>query len=207
MTALRREKTCSVTVDSHFLRSKSTKCMEIVSNPPIMDVSHTMDSYGPSSVWLAIIALFLWGALSAAEIGKAHRMQALAAIHNCESVQKSKWGEGLSVSDICDLWLAISSGDGQHNKATNSVCSKQGISIEIKKLAGPANTKQSIMGRERGGISIRKWKWSGVLCSKCYGCQSREENHIILRCFKVAAIYTAVFCIHAVPPKLVELVQ
>lgn len=55
-----------------------------------MDVSHTMDSYGPSSVLLAIIALLLWGALSAAEIGKAHRIQALTAIHNgvCVCIQK-----------------------------------------------------------------------------------------------------------------------
>lgn len=70
-------------VDSNFLRSKSSKCMEIVSNPTIMDVSHTMDSYGPSSVLLAVIALLLRGAVSAAEIGKAHGIQALTAIHNC----------------------------------------------------------------------------------------------------------------------------
>lgn len=35
--------------------SKSVKCMEIVSNPTIMDVSHTTDSYGSSSVLLAVI--------------------------------------------------------------------------------------------------------------------------------------------------------
>lgn len=46
-------------VDSHFLRSKAAKCMEIVSNPTVMDVSHTMDSYGLSSVLLAVIALLL----------------------------------------------------------------------------------------------------------------------------------------------------
>lgn len=82
------KKICGMVVDSHFLRSKSSKSMEIVSNPTIMDVSHTMDSYGPSSVLLAVIALLLRGALSAAEIGKAHRIQALAAIHNCVCIQK-----------------------------------------------------------------------------------------------------------------------
>lgn len=46
-------------VDSNFLRSKSTKSMEIVSNPAIIDVSHTVDSYGLSSVLLAVIALLL----------------------------------------------------------------------------------------------------------------------------------------------------
>lgn len=56
-TELHTKKRCSMAVDSHFLTSKSTKCMEIVSNPAIMDVSHTMDSYGPSSVLLAVIAL------------------------------------------------------------------------------------------------------------------------------------------------------
>lgn len=75
-------------VDSHFLRSKPTKCMEIVSNPTIMDVSLTMGSYGPSSVLLAVIALLLRAALSAAEIGKAHRKHAVAAIHNSVCIQK-----------------------------------------------------------------------------------------------------------------------
>ncbi len=55
----KKKKTCSTVVDSYFLRSKSTKYMEIVSNPAIMDVSHTMDSYGPPSVLLAVIALLL----------------------------------------------------------------------------------------------------------------------------------------------------
>lgn len=73
-------------VDSHFLGSKSAKCMEIVSNPAIMDASHTMASYGPSSVCLAVIALLLWGALAAMEIEKAHRT--LATIHICVCVQK-----------------------------------------------------------------------------------------------------------------------
>lgn len=80
---MRKEKTYSIVADSHFLRSKSTKCMEIVSNTTIMDVSHTMDSYGPSSVLLAVIALLLRGALSAAEIGKAHRIQALCNTQQC----------------------------------------------------------------------------------------------------------------------------
>lgn len=62
--------------------------MEIVSNPTIMDVSHTMDSYGPSSVLLAVIALLFRVALSGAEIAKAHRIQALAAIHNILCVFK-----------------------------------------------------------------------------------------------------------------------
>lgn len=57
-TVLRHsKKISSVVVDSHFLRSKSTKCMEIVSNAAVMDVSHTMASYGPSSVLLAVIVL------------------------------------------------------------------------------------------------------------------------------------------------------
>lgn len=51
-----KKRMCGMVDDSHFLRSKSTKCMEIVSNAAIMDVSHTMGSYGPSSVFLAVIA-------------------------------------------------------------------------------------------------------------------------------------------------------
>lgn len=62
--------------------------MEIVSNPTIMDVSHTIASYGPSSVLLAVIALLLRGAVIAAEIGKSHRIQTLTPIHNRECIQK-----------------------------------------------------------------------------------------------------------------------
>lgn len=84
----REKKIFSMVVDSYFPRSKSAKCMEIVSNPTIMDVSHTTGSYGSSSVLLAVIALLLWRALSAAEIGKAHSMQALTEIHNHVCIQK-----------------------------------------------------------------------------------------------------------------------
>lgn len=66
--------------------------MEIVSKPTIMDVSHTMGSYGPSSDLLAVIALLLREALSGDEIEKAHRMQALAAIHNCVCVYSKEEG-------------------------------------------------------------------------------------------------------------------
>lgn len=88
-----------------------------------MDVSHTMDSYGPSSVLLAVIALLFRVALSGAEIAKAHRIQALAAIHNLCVYSKEEWW--LSVPDIYDLRPFISSGDGQHNKAPKSLHSKE----------------------------------------------------------------------------------
>lgn len=123
-----KEKIFSMVVDSHFPRSKSAKCMEIVSNPTIMDVSHTTGSYGPSSVLLAVITLLLWRALSAAEIGKAHSIQALAAIHIHVCIQKSgRRGRGwwLSVPEIYDLQLPSPSGDGQHNAALNSLHSKE----------------------------------------------------------------------------------
>lgn len=111
-THARREKqTCSMVVDSHFLWSKSPKCMEIVSNPTIMDVSHTMDSYGPSSVLLAVIALLLRGALSAAEIGKAHRIQALAAIHNCVCIQKKSDDYQRLISMIYDWPFQVEMGN------------------------------------------------------------------------------------------------
>lgn len=90
----------SIVVDSHFLRSKSSKCMEIVSNSTIMDVSHTMHSYRNSSGLLAVITLFS-GALIAAEIGKAHRTQALAAIHKRVCIQKKSGGKKRSDDYLC----------------------------------------------------------------------------------------------------------
>lgn len=52
--------------------------------------------------------------------------------------------------EIYDLRLPIPRGDGQHNKAPNSLHSKmESISIEIKKRSGLANTKGDIIGRER----------------------------------------------------------
>lgn len=144
---MQKEETCSIVADSHFLRSKSTKCMEIVSNTTIMDVSHTMDSYGPSSVLLAVIALLLRGALSAAEIGKAHMIQALCNTQWCVYSKEEWW---LSVPDIYDLWLPISSGDGQHNRRTKFTAFKrkmESISTEIKKWSEQANLKQGIKGK------------------------------------------------------------
>lgn len=84
--------------------------MEIVSNPTIMDVSHTRDSYGPSSALLAVIALLLRGALSAAEIGKGHRIQALAAIHNCVCIQRKNDDYQCLMSMIFDCPLQVEMG-------------------------------------------------------------------------------------------------
>lgn len=123
----RGKKTCCMVVDSHFLRSKPTKCMEIVSNPTIMDVSLTMGSYGPSSVLLAVIALLLRATLSAAEIGKAHRKQAVAAIHTSVCIQKrserKEWW--LSELDISDLRPAVDCGNGPHDKGADSLHLKE----------------------------------------------------------------------------------
>lgn len=142
-TKKERKKTCCMVVDSHFLRSKPSKCMEIVSNPAIMDVAGTMGSYGPSSVLLAVIALLLKAALSAAQIGKVHRKQALAAIHNCvfkRGVKRREWW--LSVLDICDLRLAAASGDGRHNRAAHLRERRPGLS-----------TEQSMMGTKWNSIA------------------------------------------------------
>lgn len=49
-------------------RAKASKWIDIVSNPTIMDISNTMDFYGPLFVLLAVIALLLRVALSGAKL-------------------------------------------------------------------------------------------------------------------------------------------
>lgn len=59
-----------------------------------MFLSHTTGSNGYSSALLSVIALLLWRALSAPEIGKAHRIQAVTAIHNHLCIQKKSGKKG-----------------------------------------------------------------------------------------------------------------
>lgn len=67
-----------------------------------------MDSYGPSSV-------LLWGALIAADIGKANTIQALTEIHNHVCIQKNSekkkdWWLCL-ISMIYDCPFQVETGD------------------------------------------------------------------------------------------------
>lgn len=170
---------------------QSSKCMEIVSNPTIMDVSHTMDSYGPSSVLLAVIALLLRGALSAAEIGKAHRIQAFAAIHNCVCIQKRS-DDYQSESDIYDLRLPISIGDGQHNKAPNSLHSKE----RWKASALRSRNNQDYLAQSKA-----LWERARVLYLKCNRCGTKKNiTTLFLRFVKAALFHSLpnIICIHAV---------
>lgn len=102
----------------------ASKWIDIVSNPTIMDVSNTMDSYGPLSVLLAIIALLLRVALSGAKIvrhiGHRHLLQYTTAY-----VFKRGVTTTVSGPDIYDLRPCISSGGGQHNEASKSMHSKE----------------------------------------------------------------------------------
>lgn len=110
----------STLVDSYFLRSKSSKCMEIVSNPAIMDVSHTKASYGP---WSGLLAVIEW------KVGYRHSLQYATECVLKRTVQ-SRAGA------IYDLQLPISSGDGETQSSAKFTAFKgkrRSICIEIKR--------------------------------------------------------------------------
>lgn len=172
------KQTCSMDVDSHFLRSKATKCMEIVSNPSIMDVSHTIDSYGPPCVLLAVIALLLRGALSAAEIGKAHRMQALAAIHNNVCIQKRTDDYQRLISMIYDCHFEWRRNTMKHQTPCIQMEGGQHWAFRSRNDQDWMAQKGGIMGKVGG------------LCSMCRS-TAYKENFLFL--FQNSSIHSCLF--------------
>lgn len=103
--------------------------MEIVCNPTVMDISHTI----ALAVLTAVITLLWRVALSGAEIAKARRMQALPATHNSACAEERSDGYQWLKSVIYGHSFQVEMGNTMRRQ---SWCiqreKKRDISMEIK---------------------------------------------------------------------------